>query len=277
MARPNRNVMQYIRELFGPQGNGILENGDIRVAIDIERDDNNVPVGVQIRHIHPVQGQPGALLQPPPMIDEFWADGSAELVNHILARDLLQPDFYGIAQNNIDLDRMDEDDDDLPPGVRDRRHSPKRVVRRKSKSPKRKVVRKSKSPKKRVVRKSKSPKKRLVRKSKSPKKRVVKRKSPKKRVVKRKSPKKSPVKSQMSIVELYMYIKDIPLTLPTKNEFVKQIVKYRNLSPELEKVVKRVENAPELTHHLMVKVMEELLEVILVDPNLKEELRVAEN
>lgn len=82
----------------------------------------------------------------------------------------------------------------------------------------------------------------------------------------------------MSIVELYMYIKDIPLTkLPSKNEFVKQIVKYRNLSPELKKVVKRVENAPELTHHLMVKVMEELLEVIIVDPNLQEKLRVAEN
>ena len=178
MQRNHPNVRQYIRELFGPQGNGILENGDIRVAIEIERDDNNVPVAIQIRHIHPAPRIQGALLQPPPLINEFWAEPSAELANHILARDLLQPDFYGFVNNlnNFDqmdqMDRMDEDDD-LPPGVRDRRHSPMRSRRAVVKSPKKKVVKK-KVVKKKVV---KSPKKRV---SKSPKKRVS--KSPKKRV-----------------------------------------------------------------------------------------------
>lgn len=40
-----------LRELFGPQDNGILENGNIRVAIDLQRDHNNVPIAVRIREI----------------------------------------------------------------------------------------------------------------------------------------------------------------------------------------------------------------------------------
>lgn len=165
MARRQRDL----RDLFGPLGNGVLANGGFRVAIELERNQNNAPVAVQIREIHPAQRQPGALLQPPPLINEFWIDNpSPELVNQIFERNLMQPDFYGPPINqNFDydrMDRMDEDDDELPPGVRDRRHSPKRKVVRKRKSPNKKA-----SPKKRKSPKKKASPKKVANKKTSPK------------------------------------------------------------------------------------------------------------
>jgi len=111
-----------LRELFGPQGNGILENGNIRVAIDLQRDHNNVPIAVRIREIRLSPMIQGAMVRPPPLIREFWAEASQELVNNINARDLMQPNFYHPPNYYPNLDRMDEDEYDLP------RHSPQRKV-----------------------------------------------------------------------------------------------------------------------------------------------------